>query len=155
MSKTEEGNAQLILSASSTVTRENGKCLIDVYNVGPKRRAACRALSIVADEVHEVSSCPKVLNFWVMFPHPNLARQCQAHLRGSHSVTGQKVQCIKPQISRVLATKWGPLTAQQETLSSVPAALQQGVPPSSGRRQPGYASGNWNNDRGHAKTGSL
>jgi hypothetical protein len=67
-----------------------------------------------------------------------------AHPRGSNSVTREKdprelkrIEEIKPQISRTQATRRGGFAAEQEMLDAAPAAFQQGVPPRSGRWQPG------------------
>jgi hypothetical protein len=51
----------------------------------------------------------------------------QAHPPGNDSITRQKVQEIKPQISKIRATRRGCLAADQEMLDAALAAFHQGV----------------------------
>jgi hypothetical protein len=63
-----------------------------------------------------------------------------AHVRSRDSVRRQEIQEIKPQSSRIGATRRESLAAEEEMLDAAPAAFHKGVPPSSMRRWPSDAN---------------
>jgi hypothetical protein len=63
-----------------------------------------------------------------------------AHPRGIDSVTSSTLQKIKPQISRIRASRRGSAAAEKAMLDAAPATFRNGVAPSSGRWRLGDAN---------------
>jgi hypothetical protein len=66
--------------------------------------------------------------------------QCLAHPRSSDSVAGHKIQEIQPQIRRIRTARRRGFATEQEMLHAPPAAYNEGVPTSRGRRRSGDAN---------------